>query len=131
MKNTDRLFGPQAGADFLHDALKIAAELRVGVVGRFDWDILPVVAEVKDHQVVVVEKMAPIGKIGVDGKTVTVREQDPDAVGITVTAHANFGAIIELDVEYRAGNRKFKSHEISPLLLCASRASSEQFVAPA
>ena len=128
MENADRFLGPQTGADLLHNALQIATELGVVMVGRFDGDILPVVAEVEDYQVVSVEEMAPVREIGVGGKTVAVREQYPNAVRIAVTPYANFGAVIEVDVENRAGNWKFKSHDIPPLFLCGNCAGLWRFV---
>src|SRR5450759_1733338 len=128
MENSDRRLRSQPRTDLLDGALQVARELGICMVGRLDRNILPMIAEIENDQLEFIEAMGPIREIGVGGKTVAVREQYPNAIRIAVTPYANFGAVIEVDVENRAGSWKFKSHDIPPLFLCGNCAGLWRFV---
>ena len=80
------------------------------MVRRLDRNILPMIAKIKDYKVVTIEKMPPIREIGISGKTISMREQDSNAIRIAVTPQPNLGAIIKVDDKGIAWSGKFKNH---------------------
>ena len=111
MEDTCRAFFAELRAYGLDDALEIAAELFVMMIGRFDRGVLAVVAEIENNQVVVRKQMPPIGVIGVGCEAVAVRKQDARACRIAVTPDFDFCAVIEGDLEGRAGRGQLKGHQ--------------------
>jgi len=55
----------------------------------------------------------PIGKVGIDRKAIAVTEEKSRPVGATMTAHQDFGAVVEAYVKSLARARHNKSHERS------------------
>jgi hypothetical protein len=80
------------------------------MIGRLDRDVLAVVAKIEDDQVVVGQEMPPIGVIGIGGKAISVREQDPRARGIAMAPDPDLGAVVKTDLEDSAGSGKLKRH---------------------
>ena len=116
MENSDCPLLSQPRTHFLDGALQIARELRIGMIGRLDRNVLPMVAEVEGDQIESIEKMSPIREIRVNGETIPVRYQDSYALRIAVTAHTNLGPVVEGNVKDIARSGKFKTHTYSPLL---------------
>src|SRR5260370_40843051 len=61
----------------LIDPLKVAAELRVGVVGGRRRVVLAWIAEIENDEVEAIEKMLPGGQIAVDGVARAVAQGTP------------------------------------------------------
>ena len=111
MKYPHRGLLPQAAMNAIQDAIEIACELRVMMMGRLRRNVLPVVAEVEHQHIVFRQQVLPERKICVDGKSVAVGKQKPHAGGIAVPTHFDFCAVVELDVKAFAGRRKNEMHK--------------------
>ena len=94
----------------LHDPFEIARELLIGMMRRHHRQVLPVIAEVEHQEIEFLQQVLPVRIVGVGGKAVAVREQETDAIRIAVTAHADFGAVVERDVKSHAGSGKLEMH---------------------
>ena len=101
---------PSLALTRLVDPLEIAGELRIGVIGRRDRDVLAVVAEVEDDDVVGGQEMLPVRQIAVDGEAVAVAEEQAHAVGPAVPPHLDPGSILQRDLEGLMGSRHFQTH---------------------
>ncbi len=100
----------EPGFDHVHDAFEIASELLVSVMRRYDRHVLTVVAKIEHQKVEVGKQVLPIGKVGVGGEAVAVREQKADAVGAAVAPHANFRPVFERNVKGHARSGKLEVH---------------------
>ena len=109
----------------LHDPFEIARKLLVGVMRRHHRQVLPVIAEVEHQEIEFLQQVLPVRIVGVGGKAVAVREQETDAIRIAVTAHADFGAVVERDVKGHAGSGKLEMHRGLRMIwmkrMCADR----------
>ena len=56
----------------LNDAFKIACELLVVMMRRYNRHILSVIAKIENYQVKVNEQVLPVGKVGISGKAVAM-----------------------------------------------------------
>ena len=68
--------GPGCAVHLLHDALEIAAELGVGVVGRLDRDVLPMIAKIEYQHVEFGERCCQYGIVGVGREAVAVGDAE-------------------------------------------------------
>ena len=112
-----------------HHAFEIAAQLRVVVVGRFDRIVLPMIAKIEYQQVEFGQQVPPVGIISVGGEAVAVGDEQPNAIGIAVPAHANPGSIVKRNLERLAGGGNFKLHRRAPPkgLFLAIRVGEQRF----
>src|SRR5262249_32320424 len=81
-----------------------------GVMRRYDRNILPMVAEIEHQHIESWQQVLPVGKIGVGGKTVAVRHEQADAIGVAMTPHSDLRAVVERNVEGHAGSGNFEAH---------------------
>jgi hypothetical protein len=102
---------PEPRIDRLHDAFEIARELRIVVVGRLDRDVLAVIAEVEHQHVVARREELPERQIGVRREPIAVGDDQAHPGAIAVAPHADFGTILQIDVEALARHWNDQIHQ--------------------
>ena len=94
-------------------AVEVAAQLRIIVVGRLDWNILPMIAEIEHQHIVVRRELLPEWQVGVGRKAVAVGDREAHAIAIAVPPDANARAILQDDIKRLARHRNDEIHSLA------------------
>jgi len=113
VKNADRGLLAEPGVDRIAYAVEVAAQLRVIVIGRLDWNILPMIAEIEYQHIVVQREELPERQVGVGRKAVAVGDREAHAIAIAVPPDANARAILQDDIKRLARHRNDEIHSLA------------------
>ena len=83
------------------DRFHILRHLDFGVLGEAVPRIPAVVALVVEDHLAVLQELAPEREIGVDGKSVAVRQHEPRPARVAVAADADARAVRHVEIENR------------------------------